>query len=249
MKTTRVYFRPFFNHIIPLPSCLLCHQPATTERQLCRGCESRLPYLLHHCRICAEPLNGATVPPQPTCGRCLKRPPAFNLTLAPLHYDYPIDRLIQRYKEQCDRHCLGLLSDLLLERLQQHYRPGSIDLPQRLIPVPLHPNRLRQRGFNQSRELAEQLSARLTIPVDDHSCRRHLDTPHQQGLNARQRRRNLRNAFTVDSAALQGCHHIALIDDVMTTGTTAQMLALTLLRAGIEQIDLWCLARTPLEHD
>ncbi|MEH6473743.1 MAG: ComF family protein [Halopseudomonas sp.] len=249
MKNIKVYFRLFFEQLFSSPRCLLCQLSSQREIPLCQGCEADLPWLNRHCQHCAEPLPEALSPshsPDLTCGRCLKSPPAFSHTLAPLRYEFPVDLLIRRFKHRAERHSVELLSRLFVQRLQQFQLDSP--LPQQLIPVPLHRNRLYQRGFNQSLELAESIGQRLDIRVNNRACSRLLNTPHQQGLSAKQRRRNLRHAFAVDRTQLGRvgpCLHIALIDDVMTTGTTAQALALTFRQAGVEQVDIWCLARTP----
>jgi ComF family protein len=144
-----------------------------------------------------------------------------------------------------------MLSELLIELLAKDL-PSNLNsttmttLPEVLIPVPLHVHRLRQRGYNQALEIARHLSRQLQIPLDTYSCQRVLDTPHQQGLSATERKRNLKQAFRVNKPL--GYRHVALIDDVMTTGTTLNILAALLRRQGVERIDNWCLARTPHHH-
>ncbi|MEH6651737.1 MAG: ComF family protein [Motiliproteus sp.] len=263
MSNHKVYLRAFFDLLENNSRCLLCRQPSRQTLALCQGCQQDLPYLGNHCIQCAEPLPDGLIGSRPSpfnnerplrCGRCLKKPPAFSRTLAPLLYLYPIDILIHRYKQHAEVSLTELLSRLFIIHLQQtllrQQQPGNATptLPQQLIAVPLHRNRLYQRGFNQSAELTDALSRRLQIPVNRKACRRILDTPHQQGLSAKQRRHNLRHAFEVDATRLKqggGITHIALIDDVMTTGSTAQILAQQLRRAGAEQVDVWCIARTP----
>lgn len=249
-----VYLRLFFDLFGITNRCLLCQLPNRQKMALCQGCQQDLPYLGSHCVQCAEPLPNASIDnrlglhnddQQRRCGRCLNKPPAFSRTVAPVLYQFPIDILIHRYKQHADVKLTDLLSQLLVIHLQQNATPT---LPQQLIAVPLHRNRLYQRGFNQSTELADALSRQLHIPVNRNACCRILDTPHQQGLSAKQRRSNLRHAFAVDAAKLKrggGIAHIALVDDVMTTGTTAQILAQQLCRAGAERVDIWCIARTP----
>lgn len=253
MKNIRVYFSSIIDQTLSPPRCLLCQLPSQQRFPLCRGCEQDLPWLNSYCLQCAEPLPesptlaliGPQAPVSLRCGHCLQQPPAFTLAYAPLRYEFPIDLLMQRIKHRADYHSIELLSRLFCQRLQQHAQ--HLPLPQQLLPVPLHSKRLRQRGFNQSLELALSIGQRLGIPVNTKLCSRELDTPHQQGLSAIQRRRNLTDAFRVNQTQLDriGGAHVALIDDVMTTGTTAHMLASTLRRAGVEQIDIWCLARTP----
>ena len=124
----------------------------------------------------------------------------------------------------------------------QYPRPSeTIDL---LVPVPLHPHRLKQRGFNQALELARPLSHQLGIPLAESSCLRIRNTEPQQGLKVKARKRNLKNAF-IGLSHVRG-QHVAIIDDVVTTGTTTNSVARALLNAGAKACDVWCFARTPL---
>jgi ComF family protein len=118
------------------------------------------------------------------------------------------------------------------------------DLPDLVIPVPLHPARLRERGFNQSLEIARLVTKRLQLELDGRSVKRIRPTPPQTGLSEKERRRNLRAAFTI-SRDLRG-RHVALLDDVITTGATLSELSYMLTRHGVERVDLWALARTPM---
>jgi ComF family protein len=115
--------------------------------------------------------------------------------------------------------------------------------PELILPVPLHRARLRSRGYNQALEIAREVSTGLAIPLDTHSCERLLATSPQVGLDERERRRNVRGAFGL--AQPLAAQHVAILDDVVTTGSTVAELALTLKRAGIERVDVWAVARTP----
>jgi ComF family protein len=132
--------------------------------------------------------------------------------------------------------CARTLGRLLAERLAEHpHRPDA------LVPVPLHPRRYRERGFNQSAEIALELSRRLAIPLHASLCTRIRHTPAQAGLSARQRRVNVRRAFQVADTGLP--RHVAIVDDVVTTGTTVNELARTLRAAGVAYIQVWAVAR------
>lgn len=171
------------------------------------------------------------------CRRCLARPPLFDRAFAPFRYAYPIDRLIRGFKYQSRLAWGRVLATLLA----QHLRAHAARMPEVLIPVPLHPDRHRERGFNQARELARPLSRLLGIAIDDRLCRRVRATHDQTELNARERRKNLRRAFAVMRAT--NVRHVALIDDVLTTGSTASELARMLKRAGVKVVDVWAVAR------
>ena len=128
---------------------------------------------------------------------------------------------------------LGLL-------LAEHLQPAA-QRPDLILPVPLHKARYRERGFNQAIEIAKTVSRELHIPLDLSSCHRHKDTPHQTALTAKQRRKNMKQAFSIIKPL--EAQHIALLDDVMTTGSTAHELAVLLKQAGVSRVDVWVCAR------
>ncbi|MBE7377179.1 ComF family protein [Pseudomonas lopnurensis] len=223
--------------------CLLCDEPCEGH-PLCGACEAELPWLDGRCSICAVPLPTRGL----ICGECLKRPPAYDHVEVPWRFAFPVDALITRFKHQA-RWPFGRL---LGERLAHHLEHAFVDglpRPDALLPVPLARRRLRQRGFNQAQMLADWLGRALAIPVDARMLQRLVDTPPQQQLDAATRRRNLRQAFGVSPAALVKGRHLALVDDVLTTGATVEALARLLKRAGAVRVDVYCVARTPKPGD
>jgi ComF family protein len=221
--------------------CLLCGAAAEQAAlPLCAGCDDDLPWLGGHCSVCALPLPASGL----TCGQCLRRAPAFQRVETPLRYGFPIDALVTRFKHQTNAP-LGRLLGQFLERHLLHAYEEGLPRPDRLIPVPLSRRRERQRGFNQAQLLADWLATPLGLPVDNRLVRRTQDTLAQQGLDAVTRKKNLRNAFALaDGAEVEGLH-LALVDDVLTTGATAERIARLLRRAGAQRVDVYCLARTP----
>ncbi|WP_277373002.1 ComF family protein [Pseudomonas sp. AA-38] len=231
--------------LAPRRHCQLCDETTDHPRHdICTACEAELPWLGSHCQICALPLPAQGM----ICGACQKKPPAFARVEAPWRYAFPVDNLITRFKHQGQWPFGRLLGELLAEHLQHAYDEG-LPRPQALLAVPLARRRERQRGFNQARMLADWLGRALQIPAPDDWLVRTQDTPAQQGLDAATRKRNLRQAFQVVDAAKIAGQHLALVDDVLTTGTTANTLARLLLRAGAERVDVYCLARTPPPGD
>ncbi|MGE9760849.1 ComF family protein [Pseudomonas sp. PDM20] len=225
----------------PRVQCLLCGGAAEQAAlPLCAGCDDDLPWLAGHCAVCALPLPASGL----TCGQCLRRAPAFHRVETPLRYGFPVDALVTRFKHQANAP-LGRLLGQLLERHLLHAFDEGLPRPDRLIPVPLSRRRERQRGFNQAQLLADWLAAPLHLPVDNQLVRRTQDTPAQQGLDAVTRKKNLRNAFTLAAGASVEGLHLALVDDVLTTGATAERIARLLRRAGARRVDVYCLARTP----
>lgn len=228
----------------PGTSCALCAAWLPAGLPLCEGCDSELPWLGAHCSCCALPLAVDGL----LCGACLARPPAFDQVLAPWRYAFPVDSLINRFKHR-DQGSLGRLAGTLLARHLQHLFDEGQPRPELLLPVPLSPQRLRQRGFNQAALLADWLGKALQLPVNAKALQRVQEQHSQQGLSASERQRNLKRAFAlVDEAVLAG-RNVALVDDVLTTGATADSLARLLKRAGARRVDVYCLARTPPPGD
>jgi len=240
MRCQPRYKQPVYIWLNNKQTCLLCDETTDTSVPICTPCESELPWLGEQCRICALPLSLSGM----VCGQCLNEPPAFEHVVVPWRYSFPLDTLITRFKHSAQWPFGRLLGELLTQALQHRF-DNDLDRPDRLIPVPLAAKRLRQRGFNQAAMLARWLSAGLEIPCDETLVVRTQDAPAQQELNAAARKRNLRDAFALaPGAAIKG-QHLALVDDVLTTGATAQALAQLLIKSGAARVDVYCLARTP----
>jgi len=213
--------------------CLLCTAPGAEGRDLCAACNDALPRNLLACPRCA-----ISMPVAGTCGRCLRRPPVLHGTHAAFVYAAPIDRLLPRYKFHQDLAAGRLLAGLMAQALAAAERPHA------LVPVPLHAARLRQRGYDQALELARPLAAAMDLPLEPDLLRRPRATAAQSDLGALARRRNLRGAFAVQPGRSPP-QHVALVDDVMTTGATLHAAAVALRRAGVQRVDAWVCARTP----
>ncbi len=217
--------------------CPLCHQPGDG---LCRACHADLPHNASCCHCCALPLPPDT-PAGTLCAGCQCRAPAFDRVLAPLRYAPPVDDLISAFKYH------GRLAHgrLLAEVLADTVRIAGGTLPTLLLPVPMHPSGLRERGFNQAAELARLVAADLGLAWTATQLRRLRRSQHQRGLNRADRQRNLRDAFAARGRLPR---HLALIDDVVTTGATAHEVARTLRGSGVECVEVWAVARTPADR-
>lgn len=214
---------------------MLCGERGDAGLDLCHACRLDLPVIEVACGRCAIPLP-ATRHHGSLCRQCQSAPPAFARCLAPFAYHAPLDRLLKDLKFKRRLALARTLGGLMARWLE-----GRTDgLPGRIMPVPLHPARLRERGFNQSLALAQPIARRLRLPLDTHSCRRLRNTPAQAELPVGQRHSNLKRAFGVRQT-LAG--RIAIVDDVMTTGCTVQELARTLRDAGAAQVEVWVCAR------
>lgn len=218
--------------------CLLCGAGGDGERDLCSPCADNLPHNHHPCAICALPLP-AGAPTGSLCGHCNRKRPEFDRCYAALGYDRLTGPLVSRLKFNRRLNHAGLLSGLLCDYLELQQAP----MPELILPVPLHVQRLRERGYNQAVEIGRHVGRHFRIPVSLHHCQRIKATPAQTGLDRKARRKNLRNAFEM-TRPIDGMS-IALLDDVMTTGTTASELARQLKRSGASRVDVWTVARTP----
>lgn len=211
--------------------CLLCGTPCAGD-DLCAACRADLPWLDQAlCPSCALP-----TPLGEVCGRCLHHPPAFDRTVAALSYNFPLDALVQGIKYGHQLALIPPLATALAQRVRAHPRPDV------LIAMPLHPLRLRERGFNQALELAKVIAKLHDIPLLPRGAERIRATAPQVGLPWKERAGNLRGAFA-GASDLTG-KHVAMVDDVMTTGASLHELALALRRQGAREVSAWVVART-----
>jgi ComF family protein len=219
--------------------CILCNDKANRELDLCMECENFLPWLKNVCISCAVPL---ALPTQSICGACLKKPLPFHKLLVFFSYTEIIKKLVTGIKFQQRLIYAHILGTLLAEKISSQYQ--SEMLPDIIIPVPLHKKRLYGRGFNQVIELARPISKKLNIPIGYKRCKRVINTTAQSNLPANQRSNNVKNAFVAHQDLAQ--QHIALLDDVMTTGRTLIEMSRALYYVDVKRIDVWCCARTYL---
>ncbi len=234
----RKFLQYHIQHGLFPPVCLLCATPVSQGIDICTPCRDDLPHNTDRCHICSLPLP-TNHREQQICGKCLQQTPSFDHCHAPFAYGYPISNLISDFKFNGKLHTGRLLSELLSNLIQT----SNLGLPDLIIPVPLHPTRLKERGFNQAMELARPIARHFAIPLDTKTCSRIKATEIQSTLDKKVRMKNLRNAFEVSRKI--DCEHLVLIDDVVTTGATINELANTLKRTGVKRVDVWALARTP----
>lgn len=213
--------------------CLVCEDPGLEGLDLCAACEADLPVHSPACRACAAPL-----PVAGTCGPCLSARSPLTEAHAAFLYAAPLDRLLPRFKFAGDLAAGRLVAQLMAMQL------AAAPRPQALVPLPLHRARLRRRGFDQALELARPLGKALGVPVLDGALTRLRATAEQSTLSAVARRRNVRGAFAV-RPRLPLPAHVALVDDVMTTGATLRAAAVALRQAGVQRVDAWVAARVP----
>ena len=219
--------------------CWLCRMPlALASWGVCSVCCRALFITLNVCPQCGLPTAFSTLP----CGRCLQKPPQWQGLVMVNDYVPPLSSLIHRLKFSRQPEVGRALARLLLLAILRARREREFPWPDRLISVPLHPRRQWRRGFNQSDLLCRPLSRWLNCAWDSTALARVRATPVQHQLSARRRKHNLRHAFRLE-LPVRGLH-IAIVDDVVTTGSTVAEIAQLLLRGGAATVQVWCLCRT-----
>lgn len=220
--------------------CVLCGQNSH-NLALCRQCREDLPRLRDACcHQCGLPLPAGVV--SPVCGQCQQYPPAYDRVVGALAYTSPVAELVTGLKFHQRIQLARLLGELLAARVQSmgHH-------VQAILPVPLHPRRVTERGYNQALEIARPLARILDLPVLTDAVSRHRHTAAQSAQPPGRRQGNIRGAFALNAAP--PVHRLALVDDVMTSGHTVNEVAGLLRRAGVEHIEVWCVARAwPHQH-
>lgn len=227
--------RGWIDYLLP-GACLLCGARLPAGGDICPACDTELPRPAAACACCAAPLA------QPAglalrCARCQQAPPAFDRTIALFGYAAPVDRLILRLKYHGDLR----LARVLGTRLAAALRAQAVAAPDLIVPVPLHVTRLRSRGYNQALELARPIAQRLRVPLDYRSVTRVRATAPQIDMDHEARRKNLHRAFRANGD-LTG-RRVAIVDDVMTSGHTANAVAAALRKAGAAEVAVWVVAR------
>lgn len=223
-------------------ACIVCAQAAANDYAICSDCETRLPRLGESCSRCGVEL-GARLSHDGYCGLCLRLPPSFATCKAAFPYTSPISTLIANFKFS-GRFDIGYaLARILAKAFDAYY--CEKEKPELLLPVPLHPRRLRSRGFNQAHEICKVLSRNCQVATSNSVLQKSRNTAAQTTMiSANARKQNLRGSFTLSRPnRLKDVTHIAIVDDVVTTMATVEALTKMLLAQQECRVDVWCLAR------
>lgn len=223
------------------PACLICLTPQASALPLCQYCIDALPWQAPGCRICQDRL---TLFSTDICAACQSNPPDFDGCITPLSYEKPISQLIHKAKDGYHFPALYCLATIVSMSFQAHYNQSG-SYPEALIPVPLHANRLGLRGYNQSLEISKLLNRQHGIPIRNDVIYRRKGLS-QKSLNKKQRIANNGKMFTFNQTSrLTGKRHIAIIDDVITTGSTVREISRLLRQqSAVQRIDVWGIARS-----
>lgn len=239
MSYVRRLLRSLTDVVLP-PLCHVCRSfiPDADELHICPACRAELPFIARpSCSICGIPFSGEGE--SHPCGACLTAPPLFDAAAAPLLYAGRVAELIHDYKYLYKTHLRRPLALLMVQEGAHFLSPA----PEAVMPVPLHRSRLRQRGFNQALLLAEVVAGRLRVPLVRQGLLRTRPTEPQVNLSADERRQNVRGAFSVPDERCVAGRRILLVDDVLTTGSTANECARVLKAAGARDVRVATAAR------
>ena len=219
-----------FDKIFP-SKCALCSDPS--QLGFCDLCQQLLPWKNDYCDICASELTTPGI-----CGACQARPPRYQKAIIPFHYQPPISEHIQKLKYHNQFYYAYCFSRIMANYIVSQ----SVELPQAIVPIPLHRRRIYTRGFNQVIEIAKGLSGELKIKVDTSILSREKNTTTQTGLSERDRIKNMEHAFRANEKT--NYSHVAILDDVVTSGSTVNEAADTLIQAGVGKVSVWAIAKT-----
>lgn len=237
----------YFKQAIFRQNCVLCDSYIDTSEAnthaACSACLNDLPWHPKtSCPQCGLASSGTGLN-RTVCGTCINASPDFDATYAVFLYQFPIDAMMQRYKYGNSLNIGNTFGQFLSSRILLESHTKSIDL---IIPMPMHPQRLKERGFNQALEIAKMLTKNLKENLDFKSVIRQTLTPPQASLPLKERVKNIKGAFKVQGDRLNQFKgkRIAIVDDVMTSGASLNELAKTLKQAGATHVECWVIART-----
>ncbi|KPJ58015.1 MAG: hypothetical protein AMJ42_04085 [Deltaproteobacteria bacterium DG_8] len=224
------------------PICSICGRSFSSEKEIgiCPHCLSQIKYIGSPlCSKCGKPFY-SELPADHLCGDCLTKKRYFNRARAVGYYDGILRKAIHLLKYKLNNNLAFPLGNLMVNRMQSFLSGAPYQL---IIPVPLHPKRLRERGFNQALSLARFISKKYNIPLDVYTLARRRQTKPQVGLSKQERKDNVRGAFLLLKSDKVIDKDILLVDDVYTSGNTVEECSKVLMKAGADRVDVLTLAR------
>jgi len=219
--------------------CVVCALPAERLQDLCLDCELRLPWLKGVCEHCQESLPAGSS--KPICAACIVKPPAFDRMVSLFEYDFPVNALVQGLKFSDRTSFARVFGELMAKHLEELFISQALPKPQVIVPVPLHKARLYERGFNQAEFIAVHVRSKLGVPMRADLVLRTKSTEAQSSLGLDDRRHNVKQAFHLKKA--MPYRHVAILDDVVTSGNTVAELAKVLKQAGAETVQVWSVCK------
>ena len=234
--------------------CCLCDTQGICGLDLCQFCHKALPHNHFSCHQCAAPISAADGnKDRLICGRCLATPSSIDHSIVPYLYRPPVDFMIKRLKFHEQLKYSRVLGDLLADAIERYYAGagpnsgvnGCGTFPDLILPMPVHRERLLQRGFNQAQEIANSVANRFSKKCNTTAVSRSVSPRPQSSLSAARREANIRRTFDIPNPAVINGLHVAVVDDVYTTGATARAISKKLKSAGATKVSIWAVARTP----
>ena len=241
MISDLAYIARCFVDILFPPQCLSCENAPKEGSPFCDDCAARITFIGDAlCPVCGIPYHTAGAD-RHLCGDCITAPPPFSVARACGIYESALMDAIHRFKYGDNPAVGNALGDIMASRSYDSLDIAGFDV---IMPVPLHPSKLRRRGFNQALVLARRIARKYRLPIDFMSLRRTKPTPAQVDLSGTERRNNVRGAFVVNRKRSVEGRRVLLVDDVYTTGSTVKECARTLMRAKASDVSVLTLART-----
>ena len=235
-----IQIKQWFQHHLA-KQCQACGLSHAGDNLLCTYCLAAIQRS-NSCIGCGKPLpKQLNTDDTILCGSCHQSPPIYDKLISVSNYSYPLSQLISGFKYQKKQALAQPLAMLLKKEIVDHYLAHKSDMPKLLLPVPLHFKRELSRGYNQSVLIGKQLQTELAIPLSQSHLLRTIATEAQAGLSRQKRLKNLAKAFYCQPLSQT---HVAIIDDVVTTGATATQITKAVKKAGAKQVDIWCICRT-----
>ncbi len=248
MDTLHPSFLHHLFHFICSRQCALCSLEIPfrldkfslyNNNPLCDLCTQHLPRLHDSCQVCC-----AKIPQhQPICGECLQHPPFFDKSVIPFEYQYPLDHWINAFKFHNKIAWAQWFAEQIIEKAQTSYEGKN--MPNTIIPVPLHKKRHRQRGYNQALLIAKKISTLLNLSLETKLIDKTRATKEQSSLTADARQYNIKKAFSLRKQPPQ---RVILLDDVVTTTSTVSEIARLLKQQGCKEVHVWAIARASLSN-
>ncbi len=232
----KVLVSKVLNFFFP-PTCSICKITSDTSINLCSNCKNNMKINSCCCDICGEPLSNNTQD-KIICGKCLNLTPYFDHVFSPFIYENNISQIIQQLKYGRKLANSHILAEVFLSEL----RNATEIMPEALIPVPIHKSKIKKRGYNQSIEIFHHVAKQLHIPFEKTCCQKIKNTDSQSTLSAKERQNNIKNSFKIIKPV--NYKHVAIVDDVITTGATANELSRLIKQHGVARVDIWACARS-----
>jgi len=229
-------FNQLLNIVLPR-FCIFCQERSHRNIDICQYCQDTMPQITQACQLCARPLPNINT----TCGHCLKQPPQFDQAWSAYLYQAPISQLIKQYKFQRKYSFGATLSQLMIQALEKAIQNRGLTLPDIIIPMPQHWRRTLQRGYNPSMQISHAIAKHFDLlHLPDHVIR-HRHTAYQNTQNAIQRKKNVHKCFKIVQDIPKG--RVVILDDLLTSGASANALTECLKEKCVDRISVWSLAR------